>query len=84
MTKRYFDRNLTIRKHLEITKGKFIFVTFEDFFWGKWYGNLGIFDIDGTILYSCRIKKAYTRKQLERYADKFIAFRTAGGELWSL
>lgn len=68
--KRYFEE-LPIRNLVEFKKGKYTLYSYDDKMVGVWLGNINVYKDDNMVLHAT-LQRAYTKEELEKYADDFI------------
>lgn len=71
MKRRYFDDFKIIRNRCEIKKAGLIFITYDDFMMGTWFGNINIFDKHGNTIMHATIDQALEKHELRHYAEEF-------------
>lgn len=80
MTKRYFDKVMTIRNRREVTKDGYTYITYEDLFCDEWVGNFNVFDAKGTNLMHATLEKAFeTDEDLTQFGDTCVAYLKGRG-----
>lgn len=70
--KTYID-NLKTRRRVVYETRRYYYVSYDDWFWGQWVGNVNVFDKtkrDPFVLHAT-LEKAMTYDELKKYAEEY-------------